>query len=141
MEKSINYHDAVVYRRDVANFCDGCWLNDSCINFCWKYFEFAKFPEKHHIYFMDPSLMSYVKLQIVDDDDVQSIRSRQRLTSRSYIFVPCNDNMSFETSSSHWSLLVINAQTGESFHFDSHAPTNRVAAVYTYQKLKILFDW
>jgi Ulp1 family protease len=141
METPLNYHDAVVYKRDVINFQDGNWLNDSCINFCFRWFEFSECVDKRFVLFMDPSVMSYIKLQHIDEDDISGLRKGLRLHERDYLLVPCNDNASFQSASTHWSLLLIKTATGEAHHFDSSNQTNTTAARKTYHRIKILFDW
>ena len=140
-ETPLNYHNAVLYKRDVSNFQDGNWLNDSCINFCFRWFEFSELAGKSHVLFLDPSVMSYIKLQHLDEDDIQDLRRGLRLHERTFILVPCNDNTSFSVSSSHWSLILICIKTKEAFHFDSSSHKNFPVAMHTYERLKLLFEW
>lgn len=141
-EKSvIDYHDALLYRRDVDLFNDGQWLNDSCINFIFRVFEYFSFPQLHDVLFLDPSVASYIKLQALDDDDIRDLDRGNRFNERKWILVPVNDNTSFGSSSSHWSLLVINCSSHQMYHMDSHAPMNHKAAVETSRRMLSVLKW
>mmetsp|Transcript_12698 Transcript_12698/g.20244 ORF Transcript_12698/g.20244 Transcript_12698/m.20244 type:complete len:271 (-) Transcript_12698:71-883(-) len=105
----LNFHDAVLYDRDVQLFKGRSWLNDACINFYFRYLEYDVFGHEgahETVIFMDPAVVSFMMLQCTDDDDYDDLRRGLKLDQKSLIFVPVNDNTSFDSSSTHWSLLA-----------------------------------
>lgn len=137
----LDYHDAVIYQRDLANFHSGKWLNDACIGFRMKYMEVALFPDKPYILFMDPSVVSMLKVQILDEEDLESVSKGLNIMSRKLIFVPTSDNKSFTEPSSHWSLLVIDAVNYRVHHIDSSNQYNLDSAQLTYEKFQCILNW
>ena len=49
-----------------------------------------------------------------------------------------NNADSFDTPSSHWSLLLLNIPSGKLYHFDSCGSSNHDAAILTAEKLYVL---
>lgn len=96
MAALLNFHDAVLYTRDVKNFEVGNWLNDACIGFCLRHMEYVEFPNSPFILFMDPSVVSLIKVQYMDEEDLAGISRGLQLQSRKLLIVPTNDNNSFE---------------------------------------------
>jgi hypothetical protein len=142
MEKPLlDFHDALIYQRDIQLFHDGNWINDSCINFCFRFFEFTLFQNNRNILFMDPAVVSCIKIQDLDEDDIAQLNKGLRISTRDIILVPCNDNSSFDSSSSHWSLLAIDCFNKISYHFDSYRPHNSISACDTLLRLNLLLKW
>lgn len=137
----LDYHDVCVYDRDLDLFSDGCWLNDTCINFCFRYFEFEVLVENTNVLFIDPAVVSFVKLQNLDEDDILQVVRSLSIHSRDLLLIPCNDNASFHSGSSHWSLLVIDMTNKQMYHYDSHMGFNLVAAKRTAKKMNQLLKW
>lgn len=96
MSALLDFHDAVLYTRDVKNFEVGNWLNDACIAFCLRHMEYIDFPTSPYILFMDPSVVSLIKVQSMDEEDLAGISKGLKLSLRKLLFVPTNDNNSFE---------------------------------------------
>ena len=111
----------------------GHWLNDAVINYCYRCLE-TRFPGPRFL-FMDPSVVSFMRLQCEEREEWEELAVGTRVAEREWLFVPVNDNESFQGTSSHWSLLLCHVRTGACAHFDSHGLYNRPAADATAQKL------
>ena len=99
MSALLDFHDAVIYKRDLDNFEPGNWLNDACVGFCMRFMEHAVFPSnKDTLLFMDPSVVSLIKVQSMDEEDMEGIARGLKMSSRKLLFVPTNDNNSFQGS-------------------------------------------
>ena len=122
-----------VYRRDVDLLQPGQWLNDAVINYCYRCLE-TRFQGPRFL-FMDPSVVSFMRLQCEDREEWAELAAGTNMAAREWLFVPVNDNESFDSISSHWSLLVCHARTGRCLHFDSHGTYNHNAAAATADKL------
>ena len=137
-----SYNDVILYPSDLVRFKDGHWLNDQCINFCFKWFENEEFKAFPSLLFFDPAVVSCLRLQCQDDDEYAELSDGLNLSTKSLLFVPVNDNDSFQSNSSHWSLLICFTRTGQLFHIDSCKNYNRNAAYSTaiaiYKLLKRL---
>jgi hypothetical protein len=92
----LDFHDAVIYQRDLNNLEPGNWLNDACIGFYLRYMEHTMFPSSGHILFLDPSVVSLIKVQCMDEDDLEGISRGLQISTRKLLFVPTNDNNSFQ---------------------------------------------
>ena len=96
MSALLDFHDAVIYQRDLNNFKAGNWLNDACIGFCMRYMEYAVYPDSQDLLFLDPSVVSLMKVQCMDEEDWEGITKGLKMSSRKMLFVPVNDNNSFQ---------------------------------------------
>lgn len=96
MSALLDFHDAVIYPRDLRNFEPGNWLNDACIGFCLRYMEHGIFPHNPELLFFDPSVVSLIKVQCLDEEDLEGISRGLRISDRKILFVPINDNNSFQ---------------------------------------------
>ena len=126
MSKLFSFHDVDVYPRDARLFQTGCWLNDTCINLCFKRMD-GEFSMKD-ILFMDPSIVSFLRIQVTDDEEYDELATGCELCSRKWLLLPINDCESFDSSSNHWSLLLCHVESGSLFHFDSNSNFNLRAA-------------
>ena len=129
--------DADIYRRDVELFQTGSWLNDACINYCFRRLE-LRFPS--FFLFMDPSIVSFLRLQCEECEDWEELANALVLPTRKWLLVPVNDNEAFDGVSSHWSLLLMYVPNGKLLHFDSNGCYNHNAAVATAEKLFFLLQ-
>ena len=127
--------DADIYRRDVELLQTGQWLNDAVINYCLRRLE-LRFPS--FLLFMDPSIVSFLRLQCEECEEWDELANALLLPSRKWLIVPVNDNEAFDGVSSHWSLLVLYVPNGKLLHFDSFGCYNHNAAVATAEKLFFL---
>ena len=128
MKAIINYFDVILYENDLNLFHNGYWLNDQCINFCFRWYENSKYKSMSSILFMDPAVVSFLKLQCDDEDDYKDLSRGLNLDSREILFIPINDNSSFTSSSNHWSLLFVIKDSGVIIHLDSAGNYNEMAA-------------
>lgn len=152
------FHDVDIYDRDLRLFEDGKWLNDTCINYCFRKMEHEGLHDSNsstdsidgssriiskRILLMDPCVVSFLRLQCEDEDELQELREGLAIGERDVIFVPINDCDSFESSSTHWSLLIITDATSlrpSIFHADSCGRYNKKAAMATRDSLAQLLQ-
>lgn len=127
--------DADIYRRDVELLQSGQWLNDAVINYCFRRLE-LRFPS--FFLFVDPSIVSFLRLQCEECEEWDELANALVLSSRKWLFVPVNDNEAFDGISSHWSLLLLYVPNGKILHFDSFGCYNHNAAIRTAEKLFFL---
>jgi Ulp1 family protease len=137
----IDFHNAVLYPRDVSLYQGTNWLNDNCINFVFRWYQHNLQRSTEHIgrphlplpssssftspiLFMDPSVISYIRSQTLDEDDLQDLRRGLKLFQYDYLLIPCNDQSSFNTPSTHWSLLLVALLSKQVYSFDSSEPHN-----------------
>ena len=153
----VSYKDADVYDRDAVLFKNKNWLNDSCINFCLRRMEIST----DRLLLMDPSVVSFLRLQCSDEDEYEEIRQGKysissfffqycrnpisatsltgtRIASKEWVFVPINDNESFQSSSTHWSSLILHIPSQKFWHYDSCHQQNYASAMAVMAKLCIL---
>lgn len=131
--------DADIYCRDLDLFLPQNWLNDSCINYCLRRFEIQLSDQE--ILLMDPSVVSFLKIQCHDDEEYTELALGQQVAVRKWIFVPINNSESFANVSTHWSLLLLHTSSARLFHFDSCGNSNKSAAESTSFKLLKLLGW
>jgi hypothetical protein len=123
----VSYCDADVYPRDLGLFEEKKWLNDHCINYCFRRIEMGDQHWLNLILMVDPALISFLKLQCDDDEERAELAAGLGIDSKRWILAPVNDCDSFSAASSHWSLLLCNISTGLMVHFDSNGQYNRNA--------------
>lgn len=141
----VNYHDAVVYRSDASLTAPGKWLNDRIIYWYFKYLELGSISKEiaggtfpTDILLMDPSVVSFMRIQCEDEDDFASLARGQRIASRRLVLMPCSDSTNFESASTHWSLVVVDLLLHTACHMDSSAGMNRKSARHLVQKFEKL---
>jgi hypothetical protein len=130
---SLTYEDVDLYDNDIELFTDRCWLNDACINFCLKRIE--KEEGNHAILLMDAAVVSCLRFQIDDEDEMNELRKSLKISERNILLVPVSDCRELGGSSSHWSMLAYDVLSGESIHMDSSKPHNKDATKSTAHKL------
>ena len=146
----LEYYNSFLYPRDLFYLEDKEWLNDNCIHFIFKWFQFSKFSNNQHnnnsnnnnnqFLFLDPSVVSQIRLQFLDDDDIKDLHKGIQFNSKSYLFIPCNNQNSFLSHSIHWSLLVIDMISHQIYSLDSSFPFNssNVSVLVEILCLKVL---
>jgi Ulp1 family protease len=121
--------DADVYVRDWKLFRPRNWLNDSCISYCMKMIvRDHAVPSSSRILLLDPAVASFLRLQCTEEEEFAEFYAGNNLGDVEFVFVPVNDNQSFSSGSSHWSLLVAHIDSLHYWHFDSHGNYNRNSA-------------
>ena len=137
-----SYNDADIYDRDLALFNPHQWLNDSCINFCFRHIEndIKELDKDETILLFDPSVTAFLRLQCEDPEDYKQLAEGIKLTQRKWLIIPITDQQSFEIASTHWSLLVINVIGGQMLHFDTAGSYNTSSANDTRLQIKNLFQ-
>lgn len=139
MSLLIDYHDALVYAPDLGLLRPGQWLNDRLINFCFRYFEFADPVPPNNILLLDPCVVSYLAIQCCDPSDFQDLYTSLKLREKEYLFLPCSDSMDFESSSTHWSLVVYHVPSNTAVHVDSYNGYNNRSARNLVTKITQLY--
>jgi Ulp1 family protease len=119
---------ADIYASDMELFESGRWLNDSCINYCFRRIEKELQLPKHFL-LMDPAVVAFMRLQCTEDSEFADLAEGIELKERIWLFVPVNDCGSFDAQSNHWSFLLFHIPTGKSYHFDSLGNFNYESAV------------
>lgn len=125
--------DADIYHRDLILFQSGNWLNDACINYCFRRLEIKISDES--ILLLDPSVVSFLRLQCDDDEEYAELAVGTDILQKTWVFIPINDCDSFSHASTHWSLLLLHVSTGKLYHFDSSGTHNLRAAESTSIKI------
>ncbi len=178
----INYHDACIYEKDLNLLISQTeWLNDACINYQMKRLEYyrecldgegnsdsgssymrnSNHIKVSHVEFVDPSIVSYLMHQLVDDDDTDEmiglveswgLQDRDQQLNLIFTIIPINDNnsgslyhsSSFGGSGNHWSLLIaIKIHISNElmfFHFDSSQGYNTATALAVSNKIQYMYS-
>lgn len=139
--------DADLYPHDVQLFREGQWLNSSCINYCLRLLE-----ESYHsrmgsdaaaaflngVLTMDPTVVHFLRAHCEDEEDFEQLAIDTSMREKTWVLLPINNNDSpvESTSCSHWSLLVVRCDRGESYHIDSSNRLNSEAAMKTSKVLE-----
>jgi hypothetical protein len=90
---------------------------------------------------MDPTVVSMLLIQINDKEDMEEIAENLHVRDMEWIFIPITDRIgSFETCTTHWSLLLWNSKEKSFIHLDSCGTLNSPASSYTAMKVSQLLD-
>ena len=135
----ISVNDADIYEKDHRLFKSGNWLNDNCINYCIKQL-IVTVGMKADVLIVEPAAVSFMRIQCESEEDYADLESGWDTKSKAWLLLPITNSDSFDTPSTHWSLLILHRESGKSFHFDSSSPYNRSAAISTINKLSELFQ-
>jgi len=132
----LSYHDVCLYESDVILLQHGKWLNDIIIGFIYEYFEYEQFKMLTKDFgFISPELVQFIKLSNCNSD-IRDQTSGLDLSSKELLFLPINDNVSYEHAGGmHWSLLVYERHRGIFHHFDSANQMNDKHARNTAEKI------
>jgi Ulp1 family protease len=142
-ELLFSYADIDVYERDSRCFQPDQWLNDTCISLSLQFIQESFSDAKQivdQVAIFQPSIVSFLLLQVEDDEEYEELAHGLSLDSKSYLILSINDNQSFESSSSHWSTLFVDLKTNEVFHFDSYNNYNLPSAKRVLKKLSKLLN-
>ena len=145
----ISYFDVDVYDRDVKLLQPSQWLNDTCINYCFKRLMNENIDDtlvvqyrEHNVVLLDPCLVSFIRLQCEDEDEFEDLRLSLNLEQKTWLFIPINDNQSFGDNSNHWSSLLCNLETRDFWYYDSlNTNPNLQSAKNFLPKLLRLLQW
>lgn len=144
----LSYFDVDVYERDLKLFENRNWLNDTCINYCFKRLLNSKSSDvvdmimKENVLLLDPSLVSFLRLQCEEDDEFEDLRMSLELDNKLWVFIPINDNQSFESSSSHWSSLLCHVDSHQMLYYDSVENNPNLASANNFiEKFARLMKW
>lgn len=132
-ELLFSFEDVDVYSQHLTYFGPGQWLDDVCINLCYRLME--KQHSSENCLFVDPSVVSFIRLQLDDDEEFQDLSRGQNFSEKNWIFLPISDSESFDASGTHWSLLIWQYSTGKFFHADSSGTYNQSSAHSLARKL------
>lgn len=122
-----SFKDVDVYPQQLGYFRPGQWLDDTCINLCFRLTEDEMRPDQ--VLLMDPAVVSFIRMQIDEEEEFEDLVRGQSLEKYSWIFFPISDSSSFSSSGTHWSLLLCHYPTLSFFYIDS-------AGTYNYSSSK-----
>ena len=140
MSYLFSYKDIPVYEHDVNFLNDRQWLNDICINLAFRIFEDDYGTSRNSVILMDPAAVSFLRLQVEDDDEYENMALSLRINDHDWIFMPVSDNESFDGASTHWSLLVCHRPSLTFFSLDSHSSYNLRSSKRLLPKIIKLFN-
>lgn len=129
----LTFDDVDIYERDLNNFQDGCWLNDSCINYCFRKFD-RKY-SNHKLVLMDPTVVSFLLIQASDEEDLEELYVNLQIDKRTWLLAPLTNRETFSEASTHWSLLLCHICSGKFFHFDSSGSYNETSSIRVANKI------
>lgn len=132
-----SYKDADVYDRDRDLFLSNNWLNDSCINYCFRRQDDLI---SLNILLLDPSVASFLRFQCTDDEDFLDLCHGLSMDSREWVFIPITDNQSIETSSTHWSIILCHCRSKKLWHYDSLRKNDQVASGFSHKLSKLFLN-
>lgn len=132
----LNYEDVDVYEEDLQLLNPRKWLNDTCINYCYRKLE-KKSPMPTTL-LMDPAVVSFLVIQATEEEEISELSKSLDLVSREWIFFPLTNSERFTESSFHWSLLLCNRRWEKLYHFDSFNSTNLLASCSVGEKISTL---
>ncbi|RYH14901.1 hypothetical protein EON65_32750 [archaeon] len=127
----LSHRDVDIYQRDAQLFREGQWLNDTCINFCFRCLE----DNSSAVKLVDPAVVSFLRLQVEEEDEYEGLAKGLQLDHVEWLYCPINDNADFGSSSTHWSALLLHVATGRSLYLDSHSQYNLPSAQSLLPKL------
>jgi sentrin-specific protease 8 len=144
----ISFKDAVIWENDVELFAPGQWLNDSCINWCFRQILDEEEGAEEDVLLMDPSVVSFMMTQCETAEEEDELVQGQSISSKKVICLPVSDNEGFSSGSSHWSLLLCCAPTNSNGNpwrffvsFDSSSSYNSEAAERVAKKFAQICCW
>jgi sentrin-specific protease 8 len=138
----LNYHDVQLYASDVALFAARQWLNDNAINFYLQFLYRSRClpagARGEEVLLMDPVVVSCLLWQCENEEEYAELAHGLGLAGKRLWFVPVSDSASLGGASSHWSLLVFDAQQRRFAHYDSSAEHNAEAAERVAREVETL---
>lgn len=138
----LNYHDVQLYESDVALFAARQWLNDNALNFYLQYVYHSRClaagARGEEVLFVDPAVVSCLLWQCDEEDEYEELARGLGLAGKRLWLVPVSDNASLGGASSHWSLLVFEAEKQRFEHYDSSAGHNSEAAERVAREVETL---
>lgn len=150
-ELLVNYHDALIYRRDLRVLENPtAWLNSDCIHFQLLWLQNST--NLNDVLLMDPSVTSFLVHQCTEEDEMEEFRaSHENFHGKHWIYLPINDAMFTENAEwwnshgTHWSLLRIRIPNGGNSsciaeHYNSMEGTNQAAAQSVFAKMRIALN-
>ena len=96
------------------------WLNDNCIYFS-SVLLLGKNTNVTNVKIIDPSVVSFMKLQCQDDDEFEELAIGLDISKEQFVFVPINNcnTLSNNNTGTHWSLLILCLPHMVGYHLDS----------------------
>lgn len=111
---------------------EGEWITDDAIQTHFTFME-SVLDDNLQIHLMDPAISQATKCLVDKNEFIMPLN----LSEKSYIFIPINDSTSasYETSGTHWSLLLYAKAPNKYYYFDSLGLSNYSSAVKTAKEL------
>lgn len=89
---------------------------------------------------VDPSVVSFIRIQAEDDEDFDGVARGTNVRKYTWLLLPVNDSISFESASTHWSILICHVPTFTLFHADSCGSSNLESVHHLIPQLQRLLD-
>jgi Ulp1 family protease len=90
-----------ILTKDLDCLMDQQWLNDTCIEFAFEYFENEKFKNQLNDFAFVRPAIAYLMAQIEDSKSLDGVVP-PGLRDKKYIFIPINDNEGDRAGGFHW---------------------------------------
>uniref|UniRef100_A0AAV2LR03 Ubiquitin-like protease family profile domain-containing protein n=1 Tax=Knipowitschia caucasica TaxID=637954 RepID=A0AAV2LR03_KNICA len=100
------------------------WLNDQVIGFAFEYFSAERFRDlKERVVLVSPEVTQFIKCASCAEELALFLEPLD-LPSRTWLFLPVNDNSNQTAGGTHWSLLVYHRASNLFSHYDSQRGSN-----------------
>jgi hypothetical protein len=113
------FKDVDIYQHHADFFQPGQWLDDTCINLCFRCFENDSPVLENKVLLLDPAVVSFLRMQVDDEEEFEELLQGQHLLDHNWVFFPISDSGSFEQRGTHWSVVLLHVPTISFFYFDS----------------------
>ena len=131
-----SFKDVDIYPQHFEFYEPGQWLDDVCINLAYRFMEGEiAGVDGEKCLLLDPTVVSFIRLQLDDQDEFDDLATSLRLEKCRWIFLPISDSQSFSSSGSHWSLLIWNYSQNVFYHADSCGSSNLSSAKSLVKKI------
>lgn len=118
----LSFHNSLLRESDIHLLRGPYWLNDQLISFYLEYLEHVTYRDNTDLLFVSPEVVQCIKL--VSKQEMSIFLEPLQASTKSFIFLPFNDNDEDCAGGCHWSLLVFSRIEQKFFHYDSFNGSN-----------------
>lgn len=120
-ETFVTTNETTVIDADIYSVASshGEWLTDAILRFVVQHYRSQFDPQASHISLVGPSECQWISSVGQQEGSEITDRDRQALEGRKYLFVVVNDAELGTLAGSHWSLLIMDTETGTASHYNS----------------------
>ncbi|XP_014662435.1 PREDICTED: sentrin-specific protease 8-like [Priapulus caudatus] len=125
----LSFHDSLLRVSDVHLLSGPYWLNDNIIGFAFEFIENVLCKDCSGIFsFISPQVTQFIKL-VNEPGELDAFLEPLSLSTKKFVALAVNDSESrSDVGGSHWSLLVLDVDSGVFRHYDSSSQHNHDAA-------------